>query len=137
MFKLIPIALMCIGAVLAFAEPGAADRGEASYQVGMKALDAKQWQNAIEQFDGVPPDNARADGALYWKAYALNKLGRPDDALASLDRAITGNPDLAKAHQARASILKAMGRADEAQASLEQAAAIEAKARAGGEPATE
>ena len=84
MFKLIPIALMCIGAVLAFAEPGAADRGEASYQVGMKALDAKQWQNAIEQFDGVPPDNARADGALYWKAYALNKLGRRQEALTAI-----------------------------------------------------
>ena len=71
MFKLIPIALMCIGAAVTFAEPGAEDRGEVSYQVGMKALDAKQWQNAIAEFDGVPPDNARADGALYWRAYAF------------------------------------------------------------------
>ena len=84
MFKLIQIALLCIGAAVAFAEPGAEDRGEVSYQVGMKALDAKQWQNAIAEFDGVPPDNARADGALYWKAYALNKLGRRQEALTAI-----------------------------------------------------
>ena len=84
MFKLIPIALMCIGAAVTFAEPGAEDRGEVSYQVGMKALDAKQWQNAIAEFDGVPPDNARADGALYWRAYALNKLGRRQEALTAI-----------------------------------------------------
>ena len=84
MFKLIQIALMCAGIALAFAEPGADDRGEVSYQVGMKALDAKQWQNAVAEFDGVPPDNARADGALYWKAYALNKLGRRQEALTAI-----------------------------------------------------
>jgi HEAT repeat protein len=84
MFKLIQIALMCVGATLVFAEPGAAERGEVSYQVGMKALDAKQWQNAIAEFEGVPPDNARAGGALYWKAYALNKLGRRQEALTAI-----------------------------------------------------
>lgn len=84
MFKLIQIALMCVGVALAFAEPSADDRGEVSYQAGMGALDAKQWQNAIQQFDGVPPDNARADGALYWKAYALNKLGRRQEALTAI-----------------------------------------------------
>ncbi len=32
----------------------------------------------------IDSKSPRADGALYWKAYALNRLGRRDDALAAL-----------------------------------------------------
>ncbi len=90
MFKLIQVVVMCAvlstSARLAFAEAGADERGETSYQDGMKALDAKQWQQALGLFNGVPSDSSRADGALYWKAYALNKLGRRQEALGAISR---------------------------------------------------
>ncbi len=54
------------------------------YELGSNDLDNRQWEKAIEHFNKVPKDSSRADAALYWKAYALNKLGRRDEALASL-----------------------------------------------------
>jgi HEAT repeat protein len=60
------------------------------YDQGTKALDASEWQNALTAFDQVIQlHGSHADGALYWKAYALNKLGRREEALsviATLDR---------------------------------------------------
>ena len=47
------------------------------YQKGTAALDQQQWQDAIADFDRVIAGKSRdVDAALYWKAYALNKLGR-------------------------------------------------------------
>jgi HEAT repeat protein len=51
----------------------------------MKALDDHQWDKAIEGFTEVANENgSHSDGALYWKAYAENKLGRCDEALATI-----------------------------------------------------
>jgi tetratricopeptide (TPR) repeat protein len=59
--------------------------GGDSYRAGQQALDRRQYERAITQFDRViAAKSPRADGALYWKAYALNKLGRRDQALAAL-----------------------------------------------------
>ena len=61
------------------------DRESDLYDQGTKALDASQWENALAAFDQVVQMHGpHADGALYWKAYALNKLGRREDALAAL-----------------------------------------------------
>ncbi len=61
------------------------DRESDLYDQGTKALDASQWQNALAAFDQVVQMHGpHADGSLYWKAYALNKLGRREDALAAL-----------------------------------------------------
>lgn len=47
------------------------------YGKGTHALDQQHWQEAITDFDRVvAAKGKRADAALYWKAYALNKLGR-------------------------------------------------------------
>jgi len=55
------------------------------YQSGQSALDSHRWDEALEAFGTVAQRGGpRADGALYWKAYALNKLGRRDEALAAL-----------------------------------------------------
>ncbi len=55
------------------------------YQGGTRALDERQWDRAIELFSQVAQrGERRADGALYWKAYAQNKQGRRDEALATL-----------------------------------------------------
>jgi len=52
-----------------------------AYQKGQAAIDARHWEQALEAFSDVSADSPRADGALYWKAYALNKLGRREQAL--------------------------------------------------------
>jgi HEAT repeat protein len=58
-----------------------------SYESGKQALDNHNYEKAVEIFDKVidaKNPSSRADGAYYWKAYALNKLGKRDEALAAL-----------------------------------------------------
>jgi TolA-binding protein len=58
---------------------------DAAYDEGTRALDEHKYDEAIRRFDSVINNKSpRADGALYWKAYALNRAGRRDDALASI-----------------------------------------------------
>ena len=60
-------------------------REEELYEDGTDAIDESKWQEAVEKFDGVIQlHGKRADAALYWKAWALNKLGRRPEALATL-----------------------------------------------------
>lgn len=55
------------------------------YEKGKAAIDARRWDEAVQAFgEAVAENGANADGALYWKAYALNKLGRREEALAAL-----------------------------------------------------
>jgi tetratricopeptide (TPR) repeat protein len=55
------------------------------YEAGMRALDERKYDAAIKVFDRVVAvKSPRADGALYWKAYALNRLGRRDEAIATI-----------------------------------------------------
>ena len=55
------------------------------YSAGQSALDNRQWDQAVEYFNQViSRSGARVDGALYWKAYALGKLGRRDEANAAI-----------------------------------------------------
>jgi tetratricopeptide (TPR) repeat protein len=61
-------------------------RQEAYYEKGTDALEEGKYEKALNAFTaaaGLP--GGRADGALYWKAYTLNKLGRRADALATLE----------------------------------------------------
>lgn len=63
------------------------DSGSGSYESGKNALDNHNYEKAVEIFDRVinaRTPSTRADGAYYWKAYALNKLGKRDEALATL-----------------------------------------------------
>ncbi len=58
------------------------DREEDRYERGTEALDDAEWSEAIDAFDAViEAKGRRADGALYWKAYAKNKLGQREEAL--------------------------------------------------------
>jgi hypothetical protein len=55
------------------------------YSAGQSSLDNRQWDQAVGYFNQVISRNSgRVDGALYWKAYALGRLGRRDEAAASL-----------------------------------------------------
>src|SRR5690242_9431668 len=58
-------------------------RGDRAYERGQAALRENQWDKAQEIFGAIPKDSPRGDAALYWKAYALNKLGRRQEALAA------------------------------------------------------
>lgn len=58
---------------------------DALYKAGTEALDDHQWQTAVDKFSELADRHAdRADEALYWKAYALQKLGNREQALATL-----------------------------------------------------
>jgi tetratricopeptide (TPR) repeat protein len=86
-----PMAMARIGSLaFAFQTPPAApkiarsDEEERYYERGQRDLERNRWDQAANNFsEAVARGGARADGALYWKAYALNKLGRRDEALAA------------------------------------------------------
>ena len=76
-------------------DPGGASESDASdredsrqqdlYEEGTDALDEGQWDRAAALFaEAARQPGDRADGALYWKAYAQSKLGRKAEALATL-----------------------------------------------------
>ena len=65
------------------AQQGAGE--DRDYRRGRGALDAGRWEDAIAAFsDSAGRKGAVADGALYWKAYAQNRAGQRDAALATL-----------------------------------------------------
>lgn len=69
------------------------DAGERQYERGMRSLDKRQWDEALASFAEVGASGkGRADGALYWKAYALMKLGRGTEALSALDTLAKNHP---------------------------------------------
>lgn len=46
------------------------------YATGMRALNQQRWPDAVAAFSRVADSRGKkADAALYWKAYSLNKLG--------------------------------------------------------------
>jgi HEAT repeat protein len=62
-----------------------ADRMEELYDDGRAALEEDRFEQAAAKFKQLEAMNgAQADAALYWKAYAENRLGKRDVALATL-----------------------------------------------------
>ncbi len=60
-------------------------RQQELYEEGTDALDEGQWDRAAALFaEAARQPGERADGALYWKAYAQSKLGRRGEALGTL-----------------------------------------------------
>ena len=56
------------------------------YDEGTDSIDDENWEDAVKTFTKVAEmKGSRADGALYWTAYALNKLGRRAEALKTVD----------------------------------------------------
>lgn len=63
----------------------ASSREEAMYKEATASLDESQWQQAADKFSEVANlKGKRADAALYWKAYALNKMGRRSEASSAI-----------------------------------------------------
>jgi HEAT repeat protein len=56
------------------------------YQNGLRNIENHQYDQALSEFNMVVSHaGVRAEGALYWKAYVLNKLGHAADAQAAID----------------------------------------------------
>ena len=63
------------------------DNEDRNYQNGTRALDGGRWDEAVENFTRVVNQNGtRADGAMYWIAWAQNKQGNGAAALEWLER---------------------------------------------------
>jgi hypothetical protein len=61
------------------------DRLSELYDQGREALDEDRYDRAEEKFDALAHRNGpQTDAALYWKAYAQNRLGKRDAALATI-----------------------------------------------------
>lgn len=75
---------------LAFAPapvPAASTDDTSAYAIGTRAMNEHRWRDAVAAFDKVidakDKKDKRADAALYWKAYSLDKMGRSPLALAT------------------------------------------------------
>ena len=65
-----------------FAASSADQREDELYRDGTDYINEGKWQSAIDKFGQVAKmGGAKADGALYWQAYAQNKLGDRGAAL--------------------------------------------------------
>ncbi|HEV7238463.1 MAG TPA: tetratricopeptide repeat protein [Thermoanaerobaculia bacterium] len=62
------------------------DREAELYEEGTDAIDDEDWEEAISAFKAVAEmKGSRADGGLYWMAYALNRAGRRAEAMQTID----------------------------------------------------
>lgn len=69
------------------------ERVERQYEAGQKALENAQWAEAADRFRQVAAaKQARVDAAMYWLAYAQQKLAQHADALATLGELTRGYP---------------------------------------------
>ncbi len=64
---------------------------ERLYRSGKSALEDKEWERAAGDFQRlIDRKGSRTDAALFWKAYAQNKMGRRPEALETLKELISG-----------------------------------------------
>ena len=76
---LLSLPLACAPALARGTQPAALlsePADDTAYSAGVRAIHEQRWQDAVRAFDQViaTRETHRADAALYWKAYALNKL---------------------------------------------------------------
>jgi HEAT repeat protein len=69
------------------------EREDRDYEAGTRLLEKSQWQQAADRFATVAAlKGSRVDAALYWKAYALDRLGQKAEALTTVTELIKGYP---------------------------------------------
>ena len=89
------------------------EKADRHYERGQRALDKRDWAEAVDSFSEAAAGKGRADGALYWKAYALTKLGRGKEAAGVLDELAKSHPQSRWLNDAKAlhvEIAQAAGR---------------------------
>ena len=58
---------------------------DAQYERARQAIERAQWPQAVQQFTTLAEAKApRSDAAMYWRAYALDKMNRQMDALTAV-----------------------------------------------------
>jgi hypothetical protein len=81
MFRKTLAALLLLTLITSPMTAANADREAELYQRGVSAIDAGEWSKAVREFSSViEMKGSRADGALYWMAYALKKQNRAAEA---------------------------------------------------------
>ena len=66
---------------------------ERNYRDGTRHLDRGEWDKAVEAFgEAIEARGERQDGAYYWKAYALGKVGKRDEAVGLINELEKNNP---------------------------------------------
>ena len=66
-------------------ERGSQARAEGAYERAQRAIERGEWARAIDQFRELANANfPRADAALYWQAYSLDRLNRQAEALTTV-----------------------------------------------------
>lgn len=107
-----------------------ADKPLSSFAKGEEAIEAEAWQEALGHFDAVLAKEPNHDQALYYRAVALEKLGRLEEATAGYEKVIERDPKLVAARINLAAIhLEAKPpRTKEAIAVLEPAVSLDPKA---------
>jgi HEAT repeat protein len=74
-------------------EQGRRDRAEGQYERAQQAIERGEWQRAIEQFRALSNMNfPRADAALYWQAYSLDRLNQQAEALRTVAELVKNFP---------------------------------------------
>lgn len=85
----------------------AQSREEELYETARQEIDQERWQRAVERFNQViEMKGSRADVALYWKAYAQNRLGQKAEALSTLAELERGYPQSRSITEARALVME-------------------------------
>lgn len=63
------------------------------YRAGVRLIDERQYEKAVSVFDTLIKEKGdRSEGALYWKAYALRRMGKNSEALRALSELESGYP---------------------------------------------
>jgi tetratricopeptide (TPR) repeat protein len=94
---------------LLLAVRGGFDPAMVNHQIGLSYLFAESWQDATEAFNLGLAVDPRYAPMYFWRAMALEKLGRKDSMLLDLDQYVKLAPNGPHAGKAK-SILKSAGR---------------------------
>jgi len=63
------------------------------YEDGQRAIEEGRWQRAVERFTDLAAEKgSRADAAMYWRAYALDRMGQKAEALTTAAELIKQYP---------------------------------------------
>lgn len=88
-----------------FVQRGSAQlsREDELYNQGQRNLNESRWGDAVQVFDQVIDlKGSRSAAALYWKAFALNKQGRAQEALDTISTLRRSHPNTKWSNDARA-----------------------------------
>ena len=90
-----------------FAQPQALKQSssqiDGAYSQARSYIDNNQYERALSPLDRViSAKTERADGATYWRAYTLHKLGRRDEAVATVNQLVKEFPQSPWVRDARA-----------------------------------